>query len=116
MHWLKPLDAEAGRVESTEKSLLDIEQATAKTWGGRAAAAYQLAAESSGEERVRWLSDAENYRQESLEHAAMTEDLEFLTAVLADLNEARDAAGAAGRAGSGSSARVRRPGGRPRAG
>lgn len=83
---LKPEDA---RSELEKKTLLDIEEETARTWGERAAAAFQIASEKTGEERTRWVMDAENYRQESLEHAAMTGDMEFIGKIMKDLDEAR---------------------------
>lgn len=72
------LDIDAAIIELRDKTILDIERATALTWGGRAAASFRLASETDGDERAHWLMDGENYRQESLEHAAMTEDIAFL--------------------------------------
>ena len=75
------LDVTAARKELRQKTLLDIERATALTWGGRAAASFLLATEAKDpKERLQRLQDGENYRQEALEHAAMTEDLELLVA------------------------------------
>lgn len=82
------LDVEAARKELQEKSLLAIERATAITWASRAAACLDLAADAqTEEERTARLRESENYRQEALEHAAMTEDIPFLQAILAELNE-----------------------------
>lgn len=83
------LHPDEARSELESKSLLDIEEETAKTWGARAAAAFQLAKETTGEIRTKWIMDAENYRQESLEHAAMTGDIEFIRKVMTDLDNAR---------------------------
>ena len=61
----------------------EIEHATAVTWGGRSVAAFRLAKDApDGDERRRWLMDAENYRQEAIEHAAMTQDFDFLRQVM----------------------------------
>lgn len=69
------LDVERGLAELKTKSLAEIERATAVTWGGRAAASYRLAGEANSmAERFRHFYEAENYRQEALEHAAMAED------------------------------------------
>lgn len=69
------LDVEKGIAELKTKSMVDIERATAQTWGGRAAASYQLAMQSDGMAgRFRHFYEGENYRQEALEHASMAED------------------------------------------
>ncbi len=83
------LDVDGASKELAKKSLLQIERETALTWGARAAAAYGNASRATGLRREQWLQDAENYRQESLEHAAMTEDLGFLTGLLDELKDAR---------------------------
>lgn len=83
------IHASDAREELESQSMLEIERATAKTWGGRAAAAYQLAREHEGTARLRWIADAENYRQEAIEHAAMAEDFEFFRQIIEDLKEAR---------------------------
>ncbi len=88
---LQVLHADDARNELQHKTLLEIERETAKTWGARAAAAFELASSSSGVQRAKWLSDAENYRQESLEHAAMTGDIKFIEQVLDDLESVRRA-------------------------
>ncbi len=57
------------------KSVEQINAETAWTWGSRAAACYQLASEASNEaEKDKWLMLADDYRHESLEHAALVED------------------------------------------
>jgi hypothetical protein len=82
------LDLESAKKELKTKSLLDIERATAKTWAARAAACYELATEAkSRDQRVKRLEEAMNYRQEALEHAAMTEDLPFIEEILLDLKD-----------------------------
>lgn len=86
------LDLDEHRKELKENTMLDIERDTAKTWGGRAVAAYSLANEATGEDRVNWLRDAENYRQESIEHAAMTEDIELLQNIIREIDSVRDGA------------------------
>lgn len=76
--------------ELREKELLDIEMETAKTWGGRAAASYRLAMETGKlGERIRHIYEGENFRQEALEHASMTEDLDFLQEIGEEIQEAR---------------------------
>lgn len=69
------LDVAKGLSELKTKSLAEIERMTAMTWGGRAAASYQLVLEAGGmAERFRHFYEGENYRQEALEHASMVED------------------------------------------
>lgn len=61
--------------ELKEKTMIDIERATAQTWGGRAAASFQLARDAEDNETaLTHFFQGENFRQESLEHAAMVED------------------------------------------
>lgn len=81
------LDLPKAREELLSKSLLDIERATAITWASRAAACLDLAHEAETRQgtQVR-LREAENYRQEAIEHAAMTEDLAFLAGVIAEID------------------------------
>lgn len=81
------LDLAKAREELTTKSILDIERATAITWASRAAACLDLAheAETRQGRQVR-LTEAENYRQEAIEHAAMTEDIPFLQAILSEID------------------------------
>lgn len=84
------IDVEKGLKELREKQLLQIERETAKTWGGRAAASFQLAIEAGKlGERVRHLYEGENYRQEALEHAAMTEDIKFLEDIAREIEDYR---------------------------
>lgn len=81
------LDLAAAREELLSKSLLDIERATAITWAGRAAACLDLAHENETRQgRSVRLREAENYRQEAIEHAAMTEDIPFLQAIIAEID------------------------------
>ncbi len=81
------LDLAKAREELLSKTILDIERATAITWAGRAAACFDLAheAETRQGRQVR-LMEAENYRQEALEHAAMTEDIPFLQGILQEVD------------------------------
>ena len=81
------LDIQAARKELQQTSILDIERATALTWAARAAASFQLAKEAKDtRERIERLQDGENYRQEAIEHAAMTEDIEFLVQVREEMD------------------------------
>ena len=84
------LDLPKAREELQSKTLLDIERATAITWASRAAACLDLAheAETRQGRQVR-LTEAENYRQEAIEHAAMTEDIAFLQAILSAVDSHR---------------------------
>ncbi len=69
------LDLEKAMKELREKSILDIERATALTWGGRALASYCLSRESATPlERLQRFYEGENYRQEAMEHASMADD------------------------------------------
>ncbi len=88
---LQLLHPDDARSELEHKTLLEIERETAETWGARAAAAFEFAAKATGEKRAHWLADAENYRQESLEHAAMTGDIRFIEQILNDLESAKRA-------------------------
>ena len=81
------LDLAKAREELLSKTILDIERATAITWASRAAACLDLAHEAQTRQgrQVR-LTEAENYRQEAIEHAAMTEDIPFLQGVLSAID------------------------------
>lgn len=80
---IRHLDVQSARKELQEKSLLDIERATAVTWASRAAACLDLAKEQPAlADKSARLREAENDRQEAIEHAAMTEDLEFLKQII----------------------------------
>lgn len=69
------LDADTARKELAETTMEAIERATARTWGGRALASYQLClAEQAAMANVRRFCDGEAFRQEAFEHAAMAED------------------------------------------
>jgi len=61
-------DIESAKNELSKKTLETIQTETAKTWGARALAAYALW-QSTNEGT--FLSDALEYRHESLEHAAL---------------------------------------------
>ncbi len=69
------LDVAKASKELAEKSMIEIERATALTWGGRAAASYTRCVEAGdnalGLQRF-W--EGETYRGEALEHAAMVEE------------------------------------------
>jgi hypothetical protein len=126
----RTLDVEKGLEELRSKQMIDIERATAITWGGRAAASFRLALEADKlGQQVRHLYEGENYRQEALEHAAMTEDLEFFERVAREIEEYRKKAlvgmqdvltesaptqrrGLFRRSGRSSSREVHRPGGK----
>ena len=84
------LDLAPARRELEQKEFLDIERATALTWGARCAVYFQMAGETrEPHRRQRRLQEAENCRQEAIEHAAMTEDLEFLVALRKEMDEYR---------------------------
>lgn len=91
------LDIEKAMKELAEKSMMDIEQATALTWGGRAAASFRLSLEANTpSERLQRFYEGENYRQEAMEHASMLEDgAELLRAIHAEITLARTPALAA---------------------
>jgi len=73
------LDLEKARKELASKDLQTIERDTAITWGGRAGASYaNVLDEEDHSEGMRWFWEAETYRAEAIEHAAMTEDARFL--------------------------------------
>lgn len=82
------LDLAAARKELQSKTLLDIERATALTWAGRAAACLDLAHEAVDPKlQMQRRMEAENYRQEAIEHAAMTEDIPFLQDVVTQIRK-----------------------------
>lgn len=79
------LDIQKAKDELEGKTMVEIERATALTWGGRAAASYQRSLEAGSlHDRFRCFYEGENYRQEALEHAAMAEDRGKLVAVVHD--------------------------------
>ncbi len=84
------LDITKARDELRRTTLLDIERATALTWGGRAAASYTLVLEErDAGKRIQRFWEGEGYRQEALEHAAMTEDFDFLEELSDEVEAAR---------------------------
>jgi hypothetical protein len=88
------LDVEKALKELRTTSMADIERATAITWGGRAVASFRLCSEAPDwEARFRHFCEGENYRQEALEHAAMSGDWKtLLPAVESEVDQARAAA------------------------
>ncbi|HUR61789.1 MAG TPA: hypothetical protein VM286_05430 [Candidatus Thermoplasmatota archaeon] len=88
------LDVEKALQELQTTSMAQVERTTALTWGARAVAAFRLCAQSTDwESRFRFFCDGENYRQEALEHAAMSDDWRsLLPALETEVNEARGAA------------------------
>ena len=73
------LDLDKAKRELEAKDLLTIERETALTWGGRAAASYGFVlTEEDHAEAMRCFWEAETYRGEAVEHAAMTEDADFV--------------------------------------
>lgn len=83
------LDLEKARDELAGKSMVEIERATALTWGGRAVASFQCSLEAKSiHDRFKCFYEGENYRQEALEHAAMTEDRGKLVGEMHDEIEA----------------------------
>lgn len=87
------LDVAKAKKEIAAKQMSAIERDTALTWGARAAASYECALvveDIHGRLQCFW--EAENYRQEALEHAAMTEDLQFVGRLLAEVEGYRSKA------------------------
>lgn len=84
------LDLDKARKELDSKDLLTIERETALTWGGRAAASYDLSAEEEDHaEQMRCFWEAETYRGEAVEHAAMTEDARFVERLTTEVESHR---------------------------
>lgn len=84
------LDVDKARKELEEKDLLTIERETAKTWGGRAAASYLGALEDPDHaEQMRYFWEAETYRAEAIEHAAMAEDAGFVERLTVEIESYR---------------------------
>ena len=65
------LDLNKGNKDVSEKSLSDIQRDTAWTWASRAAACYEKLAKTGD---WKWKTDAEEYRHEAVEHAALIGD------------------------------------------
>ncbi|MFA5944108.1 MAG: hypothetical protein WC876_06555 [Candidatus Thermoplasmatota archaeon] len=84
------LDLAKAKRELESKDLLTIERDTALTWGGRAGASYQCVLEEEDHaERMRCFWEAETYRAEAVEHAAMTEDAKFVERLTAEIETHR---------------------------
>lgn len=82
---LKPskLNLEKGAKDIESKSLAQIQEDTAWTWASRAAACYKKLAETGD---WKWKTDAEEYRHEAVEHAALIGDTN--PTVLNEIHEA----------------------------
>jgi hypothetical protein len=65
------LNLDKGDKDVSEKSLSDIQKETAWTWASRAAACYEKLAKTGD---WKWKTDAEEYRHEAVEHAALIGD------------------------------------------
>ena len=65
------LNLDKGEKDISEKSLADIQRETAWTWASRAAACYEKLAKTGD---WKWKTDAEEYRHEAVEHAALIGD------------------------------------------
>ncbi|MHB8634653.1 MAG: hypothetical protein ACYDBQ_11955, partial [Thermoplasmatota archaeon] len=77
------LDVARALSELASMSLDDIEHQTALTWGARAVACFQRCGDATDwETGLSLYGDGENYRGESLEHAAMTSDWQTLIPAL----------------------------------
>lgn len=67
----KSFDLPPAREEMKTKSDVDIEVETAYKWGARSVACYEMFKETDD---TKWLLKAEDYRHETLEHAALAKD------------------------------------------
>ena len=65
------LNLDKGEKDISEKSLAQIQKETAWTWASRAAACYEKLAKTGD---WKWKTDAEEYRHEAVEHAALIGD------------------------------------------
>lgn len=74
--------------ELRSKSIIIIQGETAVTWCNRAGAAYLLYVEFG---QLQWLLDAEEYRHEAIEHAALVSPATVAT-VISNLAEVRETA------------------------
>ena len=85
------LDVDKARKEIDSKDLLTIERDTALTWGGRAAASYECSLVDGDDhaEAMRCFWEAETYRAEAVEHAAMTEDARFVERLTTEIEAYR---------------------------
>ena len=72
--------------ELQQKSIEDIQRATAITWGGRALAAYVIFEQTGDPHR---LCDAEEFGHEAMEHAALDGDPVFSDAIGAHMRAAK---------------------------
>jgi predicted DNA binding protein len=86
------LDVAKARKELDQKDLLTIERDTALTWGGRAAASYECSLQDSASDHAEAMQcfwEAETYRAEAVEHAAMTEDARFVERITTEIESYR---------------------------
>lgn len=84
------LDVKAAIKELEVKSIEDIQRETAWKWASRACASFQKASEQKSlKAAVKWLMEAEEYKHEAVEHAALVEkeDGKLLKEVLHAINE-----------------------------
>lgn len=72
---LTPAKIKEAMEEIAQKTYVQIQTETAWKWAARAAAAYEmLMLPETEKDKVDWWMEAEEYRHESLEHAALIED------------------------------------------
>ena len=67
-------DIQAALTEVQTKTHVQIERETAYKWASRAIACYILTQQADDQDPLRWFLDAEDFRHEAVEHAAMSED------------------------------------------
>jgi hypothetical protein len=84
------LDVKEAIKELRDKTLEDIQRETAWKWASRACAAFQKASEQKSlKDAVKWLLEAEEYKHEAIEHAALIdkEDNKLLKDIVHEIHE-----------------------------
>lgn len=78
-------------IDEVTMGQIEIEKATALKWGARALAMFQLLREKHTQrDKINTLLVGFDYYHEALEHAAMTENSSFYSALLKELQIALD--------------------------
>lgn len=68
------MNLRAAHREIARKSDKMIERETAYKWAGRALACHARSLTATGESAIKWRLQAEEYKNEALEHAALVKD------------------------------------------
>lgn len=80
------LDLEKARQELGEKNLDQIQKETAMTWGSRAAVSFENCLAATGIKKMTCFAIGLEYFHEALEHAALVEGEDVITALKKELS------------------------------